>query len=98
MDEQGCIDGVIIHREDMIDENEVVVEHIENKTKSGHSKNISRYNPSIDLPIALTKGTRSCRKHTSSLIMCHMRISHHSSELLLQVLTLPQYPKVSTLP
>ena len=63
MGEQGSIDGVIIDREDKIDENEVVAEHIENKTKSDHSGNTNKYDPYLDLLISLRKGTRLCTKH-----------------------------------
>ncbi|KAA0065527.1 putative mitochondrial protein [Cucumis melo var. makuwa] len=52
------MDGVIIDREDMIDENEVVAEHSKNETKSSHSGDTSKYDPSLDLLIALRKGAR----------------------------------------
>ena len=55
MGEQGSIDEAIIDREDRIIENEVVAEHTENS---------SRYDSSLDLPIARRKGTRSCTKHS----------------------------------
>ena len=61
MNEQGSIGGVIIDREDKIDENEIVAEHTENETKSNHSENTSEYDPSLDLPMASRKGTRSCK-------------------------------------
>ncbi|KAA0056446.1 reverse transcriptase [Cucumis melo var. makuwa] len=64
MGEQGIIDGIIIDREDKIDENEFVAKHTENETKSNNSINTSTYGPSLDLPIALRKGTRSCIKHS----------------------------------
>ena len=64
MGKQGSIDEVIIDKEDRIVENEVVAEHTENETKSDHSGNKSKYDPSLDLPIVLTKGTRSCAKHS----------------------------------
>ena len=66
MVEQTSIDGVIIDKEDKIDENEVVAEHTESETKSDHSRNTNKYDPSLDLPIALSKGTRSCTKHSIS--------------------------------
>ena len=71
--------------------NGFVAKHTENETKSNNSGNTSKYDPSLDLPIALRKGT-------PYLIMCHTRISHYNSKLLLLVLALPQYPRVSTLP
>ncbi|TYK08587.1 ATP-dependent zinc metalloprotease FTSH 12 [Cucumis melo var. makuwa] len=55
MVEQTSIDGVIIDKEDKIDENEVVAEHTESETKSDHSRNTNKYDPSLDLPIALSK-------------------------------------------
>ncbi|KAA0054994.1 putative mitochondrial protein [Cucumis melo var. makuwa] len=55
MGKQGSIDEVIIDKEDRIVENEVVAEHTENETKSDHSGNKSKYDPSLDLPIVLTK-------------------------------------------
>ncbi|KAA0061129.1 reverse transcriptase [Cucumis melo var. makuwa] len=51
MGEQGSIDGVIVR----IDENEVVAKHTENETKSNNSRNTSKYDPSLDLPIAQRK-------------------------------------------
>ena len=63
MCEQGSIDEAIVEREDRIIKNKVV-EHTENEIKSNHSRNSSTYDPSIDLPIALRKGTRSCTKHS----------------------------------
>ncbi|TYK29291.1 putative mitochondrial protein [Cucumis melo var. makuwa] len=53
------MDGVIIDREDMIDENEVVAEHSKNETKSSHCGDTSKYDPSLDLLIALRKGARN---------------------------------------
>ncbi|KAA0054942.1 putative mitochondrial protein [Cucumis melo var. makuwa] len=55
MDEQGSIYGVIIDLEDKIDENEVVTKHTENETRSNHFGNISKYDPSLDVPIAMRK-------------------------------------------
>ena len=39
-------------KEDRIDENEVIAKFIENETKQDHPRNISKYDPSLDLPIA----------------------------------------------
>ena len=64
MGEQVSIDEAIVDREDRIIENEVVAENTENETKSNHYGNSSRYDPSLDLLIALRKGTRSCTKHS----------------------------------
>ena len=75
MCEQGSIDGVIIDGEDKIDENEIVAEHTENKTKSNHYGNTSKYDPSLNLPIALRKGTRSCTKHSISNFVLYENLS-----------------------
>ena len=60
--EQDSINGVITGREDRIDENKVVAKHTENETKLNHFENTSKCDPSLDLSIALRKGTRSCTK------------------------------------
>ena len=58
--EQGC------WWDDRIDENEVVGELTENKTKLNHSRNTSKYDTSLDLSIALRKGRWSCTKYSMS--------------------------------
>ena len=74
--EHCSIDKVIINKEDKIDENEVVAKHTKNETKSNHSGNPSNlYNPSLDLPIALRKTTRSCTKHSISNYASHENLS-----------------------
>ena len=78
------------------DETEVGTETSNNEVEQGHIRKIDKYNPSLDLPIALRKGTKSCTKHSISNYVSY-RISHHSSEPLLPTLTLPQYRKVFTL-
>ena len=75
MDGQGSIDGVIVDRENKISENEVVVEHTENEIKSNYSENISRYDPSLDLPTALRKSTTSCTKHSISNYLSYENLS-----------------------
>ena len=75
MGEQGNIDGVVIDREDRINENKVVTEQIENETKSNHSGNTSKYDPFLDLPIALRKGSRSCTKHSVSNYVSYENLS-----------------------
>ena len=64
--EKGSVDEVITDREIRVDENEVFAESTEKKTKQNHSRNISKYDPSLNLPIALWKGTRFCTKHSIS--------------------------------
>ena len=52
-------------REDRIDENEVVAVSTENDTQD-HLGSISKYAPSLDLPIALRKGNKPRTKHSFS--------------------------------
>ncbi|KAA0063757.1 reverse transcriptase [Cucumis melo var. makuwa] len=59
MVKKGSVDEVITDRYVKIDENEVVAESTENKTKQDHSGNINKYDPSLDLPIALRKAFTS---------------------------------------
>ena len=68
MCEKGSVDEIkiITDTERRVDENEAIVEHTENKTKSDHSRNTNKYNPSLNLPIALRKGTMSYTKHSIS--------------------------------
>ncbi|KAA0025133.1 putative mitochondrial protein [Cucumis melo var. makuwa] len=51
MVEKGNVDEVITDKENRVDENEVVAESTENRTKQDHPGNISKYDPSLDLPI-----------------------------------------------
>ena len=62
-----------------------------NNTKE-HLENMSKYDLSLDLPIALRKGTRSCTK-TLLLILCLIRTYLLNLEPLQLVLTLLLYPK-----
>ncbi|TYK26681.1 Cysteine-rich RLK (receptor-like protein kinase) 8 [Cucumis melo var. makuwa] len=62
-------------REDRVDENEVVAESIENETKQDHQGNISKHDPSLDLPIALRNGTKSCTKHSISNYVSYKNLS-----------------------
>ena len=66
MCEQGNIDRFITDGEERIDDSKVVAKHTEKETKSNHFGNTSKCDPSLDLPIALRKGTRSCTKHSIS--------------------------------
>ncbi|TYK14441.1 TMV resistance protein N [Cucumis melo var. makuwa] len=59
-------DRVIIDTEDRIDENEVAAKHTENETKSNNSRNTSKYDPSLDLPITLRKDV-SCLVTSTTL-------------------------------
>ncbi|KAA0025434.1 putative mitochondrial protein [Cucumis melo var. makuwa] len=52
-------------REDRIDENEVVVEHTENETKLNNYENTRKYDPSLDLPIALKKEMKALEKNNT---------------------------------
>ena len=44
MVEKGSVDVIITDREGKVDENEVIAESTENKTKQDHPGNISKYN------------------------------------------------------
>ena len=46
-----------------VDEIEVMVEMIGDEAKWDHLGNLDKYDPSIDIFIALREGTRSCTKH-----------------------------------
>ena len=72
---------------DNIDEIEVMAEMTGDKAKPDHSSNLDEYDPSLDILIALRKGTRSC-PNSPSVTMFPMR-TYHSSEPLQPVLTLP---------
>ncbi|KAL4030974.1 hypothetical protein IC575_009229 [Cucumis melo] len=45
------------------DETEVRIETSNNEAEQGHTRKLDEYGPSLDIPIALRKGTRSCTKH-----------------------------------
>ncbi|KAL0554130.1 hypothetical protein IC582_008044 [Cucumis melo] len=45
------------------DETEVRIETSNDEGKQGHTRKLDEYDPSLDIPIALRKGTRSCTKH-----------------------------------
>ena len=44
-------------------ETEVRAETTGNEAEHGHPRNFDEYDPSLDIPIALRKGTRSCTKY-----------------------------------
>ena len=48
---------------DSVDKIEVKAETVGNEMEQDHSGNLSKYDPSLDIPIALKKDTRSCTKH-----------------------------------
>ena len=63
--EQDSVDtGVISDREGSDGGNEVTEKVTKNNTGEDYLENISKYDPSIDLSIALRKGTKSCIKHS----------------------------------
>ncbi|KAA0035929.1 Cysteine-rich RLK (RECEPTOR-like protein kinase) 8 [Cucumis melo var. makuwa] len=45
------------------DEIEVRIETSNDEAEQGHTRKLDEYDPSLDIPIALRKGTRSCTKH-----------------------------------
>ncbi|KAL0560174.1 hypothetical protein IC582_000571 [Cucumis melo] len=45
------------------DETEVRIETSNCEAEQGHTRKLDEYDPSLDIPIALRKGTRSCTKH-----------------------------------
>ncbi|KAL4018221.1 hypothetical protein IC575_021811 [Cucumis melo] len=45
------------------DEIEVRIETNNNEAEQGHTRKLDEYDPSLDIPIALRKGTMSCTKH-----------------------------------
>ncbi|TYK11079.1 Beta-galactosidase [Cucumis melo var. makuwa] len=45
------------------DETEVRIETSNDEAEQGHTRKLDEYDPSLDIPIALRKGTRSCTKH-----------------------------------
>ncbi|KAL0560616.1 hypothetical protein IC582_001025 [Cucumis melo] len=45
------------------DETEVRIETSNDDAEQGHARKLDEYGPSLDIPIALRKGTRSCTKH-----------------------------------
>ncbi|TYK03453.1 Beta-galactosidase [Cucumis melo var. makuwa] len=45
------------------DETEVRIETSSDEAEQGHTRKLDEYDPSLDIPIALRKGTKSCTKH-----------------------------------
>ena len=75
MVEKGSVNEVVIDREGKIDKNKVITEFTKNKTKQDHPGNMSKYDPSLDLPIALRKGIRFCTKHSISNYVSYKNLS-----------------------
>ena len=75
MVEKGSVNEVIIDREVRVDKNKVIEKSTKNETKQDRSENISKYDPSLDLPIALRKGTRSCTNTSISNYVLYENIS-----------------------
>ena len=87
------IDEAMVHRDNRIIKNMVVAEHTKNKSKSNHSGYSIRYDPSLDLPIALRKGTRSFTKHSICNYVSHENLSPQFRAFI-AILDLPQYRKI----
>ena len=70
------------------DETEVIIETSNNEVEQGHTGKPNEYDSSLDIPIALRKGTRFVL-NIPFATMFPTIISLLSSELLQQALTLP---------
>ncbi|KAA0054163.1 Cysteine-rich RLK (RECEPTOR-like protein kinase) 8 [Cucumis melo var. makuwa] len=57
------------------DETEVRIETSNDEAEQGHTRKHDEYDPSLDLPIALRKGTRSCTKHSISNYVSYENLS-----------------------
>ncbi|KAA0055577.1 Cysteine-rich RLK (RECEPTOR-like protein kinase) 8 [Cucumis melo var. makuwa] len=57
------------------DETEVRIETSNDEAEQGHIRKRDEYDPSLDLPIALRKGTRSCIKHSISNYVSYENLS-----------------------
>ena len=55
--------------------NEVIAKVTENETREDRSENINKYDPTLDLSIALRKGTRSCTKHSIANYVSYKNLS-----------------------
>ena len=49
---------------DSVDETAVRAETSGNEAGQGHSDNLDEYDPSLDIPIVVRKGTKSCTKYS----------------------------------
>ncbi|TYK23199.1 Retrovirus-related Pol polyprotein from transposon TNT 1-94 [Cucumis melo var. makuwa] len=59
------------------DGNEVSAKVTKNGTREDCLENISKYDPSLDLPIAQRKGTKSCTKHSTTNYVSYKNLSPH---------------------
>ncbi|KAA0040720.1 Retrovirus-related Pol polyprotein from transposon TNT 1-94 [Cucumis melo var. makuwa] len=57
------------------DETEVRIETSNDEAEQGHTRKHDEYDSSLDLPIALRKGTRSCTKHSISNYVSYENLS-----------------------
>ncbi|KAL4021200.1 hypothetical protein IC575_019992 [Cucumis melo] len=57
------------------DETEVKIETSNDEAEQGHTRKHDEYDPSLDLPIALRKGIRSCTKHSISNYVSYENLS-----------------------
>ncbi|KAA0025138.1 Retrovirus-related Pol polyprotein from transposon TNT 1-94 [Cucumis melo var. makuwa] len=57
------------------DKTEVRIETSNDEAEQGHTRKHDEYDPSLDLPIALRKGTRSCTKHSISNYVSYENLS-----------------------
>ncbi|KAL0539675.1 hypothetical protein IC582_023891 [Cucumis melo] len=57
------------------DETEVRIETSNDEAEQSHTRKHDEYDPSLDLPIALRKGTRSCIKHSISNYVSYKNLS-----------------------
>ncbi|TYK05539.1 Beta-galactosidase [Cucumis melo var. makuwa] len=64
-----------VEEKDSGDETEVKTETSNNEAERGHIGKIDKYDPSLDLPIALRKGTRSGTKHSISNYVSYENLS-----------------------
>ena len=66
MGENDRFDVVIlknVEEKDSSDKTEIRAETKNNEAKQGHIGKIDNYDPSLDIPIVLREGTKSCTKH-----------------------------------
>ena len=74
--EQGNVDTeVILDGKGNNDENEVSARVIKNEIREDRLENIIKFDPSLNLPIALRKGTRSCNKHSITNYVSYEKLS-----------------------
>ncbi|KAL0556978.1 hypothetical protein IC582_005496 [Cucumis melo] len=64
-----------VEEKDSANETEVITETSNNEAEQGHTGKIDKYDPFLDLPIALRKSTRSCTKHSISNYVSYENLS-----------------------